>query len=166
MIMKKALAVVVFGGALFAAGAAFAARQKPALPDFAHWTATELKGYEGPLREKVAGEHRTSSVKLADYGSSNVAISHREANGIPEVHAHMDDYFVVESGEASLVVGGDVVNPKLVEPNETRGDSIKGGEKKRLVAGDVVHIPTGMPHQLLVEKGKRFTYFVIKVKAK
>lgn len=164
--MKKAFAVFVLCGALCAAGAAFAARQKAAMPDFAHWSAKELKGYEQPLREKVSGEFKTSSIKLADYGSSNVAISHREANGIPEVHAHMDDYFVVESGEATLVVGGEVVNPKQPEPNETRGDSIKGGEKKLLVAGDVVHIPTNLPHQLLVEKGKRFTYFVIKVKVK
>ncbi len=166
MMMKKALAVFLFGCALFAAGAVFAARQKPALPDFAHWTAKELAGYEGPLRQQVAGEHKTSSIKLADYGSSNVAISHREANGIPEVHAHMDDYFIVESGEATLAIGGEVVNPKQVEPNETRGDSIRGGERKRLAAGDVIHIPAHMPHQLLVEKGKRFTYFVIKVRVK
>ncbi len=136
------------------------------LPNFAHWTAKELRGYEKPLVEKTGGPNKTSSVKLADYGSSNVAISHREANGIPEIHAHMDDYFIVESGEATLMIGGEVVNPKQEkDPRETRGDAIKGGEKKRLRPGDVVHIPAKMPHQLLIEPGKKFTYFVIKVKA-
>ena len=67
-------------------------------------------------------------------------------------------------GGALLV--GEMVNARQTEPNETRGDSVKGGERKKLVPGDVVHIPTNMPHQLLVENGKRFTYFVIKVKAK
>jgi mannose-6-phosphate isomerase-like protein (cupin superfamily) len=160
--MKSTIAIGVL---LMAATAAFAGYQKAASTGFAHWTAKELKGYEKPLHEKVAGEHRTSGVKLGDYGSSNVALSHREANGIPEVHAQMDDYFIVQSGEADLMVGGEVVNAKVVEPNETRGDAIKGGEKKRLLPGDIVHIPAGMPHQLLVEKGKLFTYFVIKVKA-
>ncbi|MFN7929376.1 MAG: hypothetical protein U0Y68_15810 [Blastocatellia bacterium] len=141
---------------------------KPAadLPGFAHWTAKELQGYEPRLRKEVAGPNKTSSVKLADYGSSNVALSHREANGIPEVHDHMDDYFVVESGEATLIIGGEVVNPKKQDdPRETRGDSIKGGEKKKLLPGDVIHIPHRLPHQLMVENGKKFTYFVIKVKA-
>ncbi len=135
-------------------------------PNFAYWSAKELKGYEKPLHDKVTGPYKISSIKLADYGSSNVSITRREANGIPEVHAHMDDYFVVESGEATLVIGGEVVNAKQTEPGETRGDSIKGGERRKLAAGDVVHIPTDLPHQLLVDNGKLFTYFVIKVKAK
>jgi hypothetical protein len=33
-----------------------------------------------------------------------------------------------------------------------------------MAAGDVVHIPAKVAHQLLVEIGKQFTYFVIKVK--
>jgi mannose-6-phosphate isomerase-like protein (cupin superfamily) len=136
------------------------------LPNFAHWTAKELRGYEPRLRKEVGGPNKTSSVKLADYGSSNVAISHREAPGIPEIHDHMDDYFIVESGSAVLVIGGEVVNPRQEkDPRETRGDSIKGGEKKTLLPGDVVHIPHRMPHQLIIETGKKFTYFVIKVKA-
>ena len=135
------------------------------LPNFAHWTAKELRGYEPRLRQEVGGPNKTSSVKLADYGSSSVAISHREAPGIPEVHDHMDDYFIVESGSAELIIGGEVVNPrKEQDPRETRGDGIKGGEKRTLLPGDVVHIPHRMPHQLIVENGKKFTYFVIKVK--
>ena len=148
------------------AAVVIANRASADLAGFNYWSAKELKGYEKPLHEKVSGPNKTSSIKLADYGSSNVSISHREANGIPEVHAQMGDYFVVESGEATLIIGGEVVNAKTVEPGETRGDSIKGGERRKLTTGDVVHIPTDMPHQLLVESSKPFTYFVIKVKAK
>lgn len=164
--MIRILCGVVLGMGLTLAGGALAGYQGQSLPGFAHWTAKELRGYEQPLQEKVSGPMKTSSIKLADYGSSNVAISHREANGGPEVHAHMDDYFVVESGEAELLIGGKVVNPTSPEPNETRGDSISGAERRRLAAGDVVHIPANMPHQLLVADGKRFTYFVIKVRVK
>lgn len=146
--------------------AALAKRAPADFPKFNYWSGKELRDYEKPLHEQVSGPNKTSSIKLADYGSSNVAISHREADGIPEVHAQMDDYFMVQSGEATLVIGGEVVNARQVEPGETRGDTIKGGERRKLTTGDVVHIPTDLPHLLLVEKGKQFTYFVIKVKAK
>ena len=75
----------------------------------------------------------------------------------------MADFFVVESGEATLVVGGQVVGGKTTAPNEIRGPKINGGERRKLAAGDIVHIPVKAPHQLLVENGKQFTYFVIKV---
>ncbi len=159
MLLTLALCVLAVGGAR-------AHRAAADLPNFGYWSAKELRGYEKPLREKVSGPNKIGSIKLADYGSSNVSITHREAAGIAEVHAQMDDYFVVQSGAATLVIGGDVVNAKQTEPGETRGDAIKGGERRNLAAGDVVHIPTDMPHQLLVEKGQVFTYFVIKVKAK
>lgn len=165
--MKPGLLAIVLLSFIACIGVAAVVKiASPDPPNFAYWSAKELKGYEKPLHEKIAGPYKNSSIKLADYGSSNVSLSHREANGIPEVHAHMDDYFVVQSGEATLVIGGEVVNAKVVEPNETRGDSIKGGERRKLAAGDVVHIPADLPHQLLVDNGKLFTYFVIKVKVK
>ena len=75
----------------------------------------------------------------------------------------MTDFFVVQSGEATLVVGGEVPGAKTTAPHELRGPKINGGERRKLVAGDVVHIPANTPHQLLVEKGKQFTYLFIKV---
>ncbi|MFN0119851.1 MAG: hypothetical protein ACKV2V_05055 [Blastocatellia bacterium] len=158
-------AMIVTAAALVAAGV-MQGNTAGNLPGFAYWSAAELRGYEKPLREKTGGEYKTAGIKLADYGSSNVAISHREANGFPEIHAHMDDYFVVQSGEAVLKIGGEVVNRRDTGPGEARGDAINGGEQRTLRQGDVVHIPCNMPHHLLVPKGKVFTYFVIKVKAK
>jgi mannose-6-phosphate isomerase-like protein (cupin superfamily) len=90
-------------------------------------------------------------------------IAHREGDGEAELHEREADFFVVQSGAATLIVGGEMVNGKTTAPNEVRGPSIKGGEKKALAAGDVVHIPPKVPHQLLVPAGKEFTYFVIKV---
>ena len=44
-----------------------------------------------------------------------------------------------------------------------RGASVKGGTRQELKAGDVVHIPAGTPHQMLVAAGNTVTYFVVKV---
>ena len=41
-----------------------------------------------------------------------------------------------------------------------------GGERKEPGPGEVVHISVGIPHQLLVDAGKEFTYFVVKIHAK
>ena len=70
---------------------------------------------------------------------------------------------IVESGEATLVVGGTMVEPKNVKPHEVRGSSIEGGLIKQLSSGDIVHIPAKVPHQLKIASGRTFTYLVVKV---
>ena len=126
------------------------------------WSGSELKGYAKKLAPKM-NEGKVATERLATFPSHFAMIAHREADGQAELHEKQADLFVVESGEATLVYGGEVVSPKTTEPNEVRGPSIKGGEKKALAAGDVVHIPARVPHQLLVPAGKEFTYFVMKV---
>ena len=82
------------------------------------------------------------------------------------MHETQSDVIVVENGEATLVVGGTIVNPRTTAPHEVRGPSIKGGEKVALAAGDMVHIPINTPHQMLLENGKQITYFVVKIDAR
>jgi mannose-6-phosphate isomerase-like protein (cupin superfamily) len=171
MKMKSALAVaaMLFAAAILTIGGyryGLAGRQTVSLPGFSYWSVKDLDDHRASLRRGITDKVNVASVKLADYGESLTMIAHREGDGIPEVHATMDDYFVAEKGQATLVIGGEVVNPKTVEANEIRGDSIRNGEKKILSPGDIVHIPANMPHQLLIEKGKMFTYFVIKVKVR
>src|SRR5437899_12087347 len=90
----------------------------------------------------------------AKFANHALSVSHRDKNGIPELHEKQTDIFVIQSGDASLVVGGEVVGRKTASPGEIRGTSIKNGVKKNVSAGDVVHIPAGTPHQFFVELGK------------
>ena len=126
------------------------------------WPAAELKAYGKKLAPKM-NERKVATERLATFGNHYTLIAHREGDGEAELHEREADFFFVQSGAATLVVGGEMVNGKTTAPNEVRGPSIKGGEKKALAAGDVVHIPAKVPHQLLVGAGKEFTYFVIKV---
>jgi mannose-6-phosphate isomerase-like protein (cupin superfamily) len=116
------------------------------------------------MSQKLA-QKRTqfASQDLVKYGNHYTMLAYRDATGASEVHEHEADFFVVESGEATLVTGGKVVNPKTTKPGEIRGSSIEGGEKRQVAKGDIVHIPAGTPHQLLIPNGSSFTYFVIKV---
>ncbi|HYM36760.1 MAG TPA: hypothetical protein VET48_15275 [Steroidobacteraceae bacterium] len=146
---------------LFAVGVAGGADSQNKL---GFWSRGQLQAFEKPLHEKVSGPRHNASIDLADYGASATAIARREGNGVGEAHAQIDDYFIVQSGEAILVTGGAIANAKETAPGETRGDSIEGGERRKLVTGDIVHIPAQLPHQLLVGDGKSFTYFIVKVK--
>ena len=38
------------------------------------------------------------------------------------------------------------------------------GETRRLAVGDIVHIPAGIPHHVVVAPGETVTYLLIKAK--
>ncbi|HVO98759.1 MAG TPA: hypothetical protein VMT15_11865 [Bryobacteraceae bacterium] len=130
-------------------------------PGFTVWKASELKTEETKLAGKMT-DKMIGSETLANYGSHLTMLAHREGDGEVEVHDKMADVFYIISGEATLVVGGTVVGAHVTAPNETRGTSITGGVKKMVAAGDAVHIPAKMPHQMFVAKGNKVTYFVVK----
>ncbi len=100
---------------------------------------------------------------LARYSNHYLLIVKREETGSSELHEHEADIFVAQSGEGSIVTGGKIVGGHTTKAGEIRGSSIEGGERHRIAAGDVIHIPAGTAHQLVLNKGKPFTYFVVKV---
>lgn len=108
-------------------------------------------------------EKKLALERFPTFGNHSALIAHRQADGEAEVHDTQADFFVVQAGNATLVVGSEVVDGKTISPGEVRGASIKGGERKPIGAGDIAQIPAKVPHQLLVPAGEEFTYFVIKV---
>lgn len=134
-------------------------------PGFTIWKASDLKAKDKELAGKMS-DKKVASETLASYGTHLTMLAHREGDGEVEVHDKMADVFYVVSGEASLIVGGTVVGGHASGPGEIRGTSITGGEKKTLSAGDAVHIPAKVPHQMLVANGKKVSYFVVKAEEK
>jgi mannose-6-phosphate isomerase-like protein (cupin superfamily) len=130
-----------------------------------HWTSNELQGFAQTLAPKMNAA-KIATHPLAGYGNHSFSVAHREGDGEAELHETQNDVLVVESGEATLWVGGTVVNPRTTAPHEIRGPSIRGGEKIPLATGDVVHIPVKTAHRMLVENGKQITYFVVKIDAR
>lgn len=130
---------------------------------YVYWSAKELKTYEQKLKPKMTSG-KVASETLAEFGNHLTMIAHREGDGEAEVHELVADFFVVQTGEATLVVGGKMINGKTTAPNELRAPKIDGGVRRKLTPGDIVHIPKNIPHQLLIQNGKQFTYYVIKVK--
>ncbi|HWF93061.1 MAG TPA: hypothetical protein VN684_12305 [Terriglobales bacterium] len=105
----------------------------------------------------------SSGSTLGGYTSHTINLSLRTASGGAEVHGHFDDIFIVTQGQATLVTGGTVLDAKSKGNGETMGSKIQNGTSQNIAKGDVVHIPAGTPHQLLLH-GQVFSAIVIKVK--
>jgi uncharacterized RmlC-like cupin family protein len=128
------------------------------------WQQSELRGLGQKLSHQLEAD-KSASETLGEYGNHHVEIAHREGTANAELHETQNDVFFILSGEATLVTGGKLVDPKTTEPDEFEGTSIAGGTRTKLVAGDVVHIPVKVPHQMILESGKQITYFVVKIAA-
>jgi mannose-6-phosphate isomerase-like protein (cupin superfamily) len=129
-----------------------------------HWSPAQLLERAQHLRQLAAqnGEGSASET-LANYPHHFTMLAFRTRNGGAEVHQNFADVFYILDGHAAVLTGGEVVDPKSNKPGEIRGASVKGGTQQDLQAGDVVHIPAGTPHQMLVPDGQSVTYFVVKV---
>ena len=101
---------------------------------------------------------------LLENGQFKIHASRREAAGMAEVHTRDTDIVYVLDGSATLVTGGTVVDGKATAMDEIRGASISGGETRRLVKGDVVVVPNGVPHWFKQVNGP-LLYYVVKVTA-
>jgi len=139
--------------------------QAPAPAGFEHWTVADLQTLNKTLTEKAATDsHHAASKIISDYPNDLFMAAHREADGQAELHETQADVFFVESGTATLVVGGTMPNAQTTAPHELRGETIQGGTRQKLSAGDIVRIPAKTPHQLVLDGAKEFSYFVVKIK--
>jgi mannose-6-phosphate isomerase-like protein (cupin superfamily) len=141
------------------------AAQEAAPPGFEQWTSASLRQYDQKMHADAATDpHHFAVESLADFPNDSAMLVHREADGQAEWHETQADVFFVQSGSATLVVGGTLVNGETVGPHEKRNGTIQGGVRQKISAGDVVRIPPRVPHQLLLEGSHEFNYFVIKIK--
>src|SRR5215510_4207250 len=92
-----------------------------------------------------------------------VHASRREKPGMAEIHTKDADIVYVLDGTATLVTGGNAVDPNITEPDELRGSSISGGEAHALKKGDVIIVPAGVPHWFK-EVSNPFLYYVVKAR--
>jgi len=92
-----------------------------------------------------------------------VHTSRRVSPGLVEVHTRDTDILYVREGSATIVTGGTMIDGKAIATEEIRGRDIAGGETRSLVPGDVMIIPSGVPHWFKEVNGP-FLYYVIKVR--
>ena len=155
--MKKTLLVTI--GLMLIAASAFA-QAKPGT----YYSSAELKKQFDTLAAQAkAKESDSSGSDLSTSETHALKLSYRRETGAAEVHQHFDDIMVVEGGSATIVTGGSLVDAKTEPNGEMKGKSIEGGTRQVLSTGDIIHIPAGTPHQLLLDRGTDFRAAVVKV---
>ena len=82
----------------------------------------------------------------------------------PNSHAAWEDHIFILDGEATMILGGTIENPrKITGPGETRGSGISRAARRFAVhAGDYVFVPVNTPHRMVLAPGKTIRYAVVK----
>jgi mannose-6-phosphate isomerase-like protein (cupin superfamily) len=127
------------------------------------FTSADVHGQLAQLVEQAKAKGSSGST-LGDYGTHAIKLSARTTSGGAEIHAHFDDVMLVTEGSATLITGGTVVDGHTGADGETHGASIRDGISQTISVGDVVHVPAGTPHQLVIAPGTTYSSVVIKVK--
>jgi uncharacterized protein GlcG (DUF336 family)/mannose-6-phosphate isomerase-like protein (cupin superfamily) len=114
-------------------------------------------------REAVAQKFRTGGL-LLDSGAYKLDAGRRVEPGEVELHDRVVDVMHVVQGTATVVTGGTLIDAREVAPGEVRARGVDGGTAHELGEGDVLAIPSGVPHQFTAVSDP-FLYFVVKVEA-
>lgn len=154
-----------------ATGNAAAPPRKHSFEGFEHWSREWLALHDERLATQT-GRDGSARMTLAAFGSHRFRMIRRLSDGPPELHDHEIDVVFVQSGRGTLMLGGTLVDKKaMVTPAGERpagewvGTRLEGGDLHPLNAGDIVHIPAGVPHTFLVPERGSFTYVLLKLPA-
>ena len=94
-----------------------------------------------------------------------VVLAQRREAGLVEYHDHTNHVFIMVEGEATLVVGGTMVEAKRTAPDQMRAPSLEGGTIYHLSKGDVITIPAKTPHWFKEVQTKTVAYYAVNIES-
>jgi hypothetical protein len=132
-------------------------------------TAADLQQQEAKLIETAKASPTGLAIgRLEDYGNDYTLLVVRIHTGDAERHQFFADQIVITKGTITLITGGTMQNEHpnntAGRPGETLGSGIDGGKEVILNAGDIVHIPAGIPHWVKLAPNTTATYLIFKEK--
>jgi mannose-6-phosphate isomerase-like protein (cupin superfamily) len=131
-------------------------------------TAADTPKAEAPPTDALVLDHAkvdeafAKGTPLLVNTSYKIQAGRRVMPGTVEIHEHDTDIIHILEGSATIVTGGKTENPKTTGAGEIRGDKITGGTPRKVTKGDIIVIPSGVPHWFSEVNGTCL-YFVVKV---
>ena len=107
----------------------------------------------------------TASIVMKRYPGNYMNLMVRVRTGIGELHANWSDVLVCVDGEADVITGGTLVDRKDHADGESRGSRSEGGTHHVMRKGDVIHILPNTAHWTVLEPGKNFVFWAVKIQA-
>lgn len=136
---------VLLAGALTSVGSGF----PPTVHYIGHDKVKEVMAKGGPI--------------VNDQGL--IVLAQRRQAGPAEYHDRTNHVFILEEGEATLVVGGEVVDAKRTAPDQMRAPSLNGGTAYHLSKGDVITIPAKTWHWFKQVPSKTVAYYAVNIES-
>ena len=146
---RAKLLTTVVAVAAVAAVVSFAGGVPAAVHYISHDKVTEVMSKGGPI--------------VSDPGL--VVLAQRRQAGEVESHDHTNHVFVMVEGEATLVVGGTMLNARRTAPDQMRAPSLEGGTTYHLTKGDVITIPAKTPHWFKEVPTKTVAYYAVNIES-
>jgi mannose-6-phosphate isomerase-like protein (cupin superfamily) len=112
---------------------------------------------------RLAGQQNPATHNAGARLIPSANVIYRTGPSQSEIHEKQGEIIFIREGEGTIVVGGKMVGGKAERANELRGDSIEGGKRYAVAAGDSLYIPVNTPHQFFVAPGKHFAITIVKL---
>ncbi|MEQ1949241.1 MAG: hypothetical protein ABL995_18755 [Bryobacteraceae bacterium] len=139
---------LVVGAALLTAAAIMIGGGVPAAVHFiGHDKVAEVMAKGGPI--------------VSDPGL--LVLAQRRGSGEVELHDKTNHVFIMVEGEATLIVGGTMKDPRRTAVDQVRAPSVDGGTTYHLTKGDVITIPAKTPHWFKEVPTKTVAYYAVNI---
>ena len=94
----------------------------------------------------------------------HAAVEYRRSSTPPMVHTRMAEFFYVLDGEADLILGGTLTNPRCQNSSNLVGDGVEGGVTHRVKKGTYILVPENTVHHFTdIDKKQGMTALVLHV---
>ncbi len=128
---------------------------------FVFWPSAEVETIANRLEREI-GDHAMVYETVRNDDGHSVYFVLRGLTGQAEFHETEADLYVVHRGNATFVIGGELIDAELLPRKQQRGSSIRNGNRHALAPGDIIHVPVATPHQIIVPPGQTFLYTLVK----
>lgn len=130
--------------------------------DYVLWSAAVVDAAAERLEQSL-GDKALVWETIGNYEGHSVYLVLRGRTSRAEIHDTESDVQISIRGKATSVVGGVLLDAESLPRKQQRGTTIEGGVRQELTPGDVMHIPPGAPHQLLIGPEDDYMYLLIKI---
>jgi len=158
----KIIAILI--AMFFAATVGFGQARQPSSPSSPFYIKSKAQIEEISKELEKQKGNQNKDIVPAKGAQMRVAVFHDEdrKDDLYELHDNSDDIYYVLDGEATLALGGELVEPNEISPGEWRSKTVKGGNPFVIKKGDLIVVPRGTVHQRTAA-GDGFSMILIKV---
>ena len=140
------------------------AENAPSEPAGDHWPRPVLLERAAYLRKLARFSEGSAVETIREFPGYSMGLMVLLRSGDAVVREDTAEILTVLDGHATLVTGGVLERARQVGPGEVRGSAIDGGTSRDLRTGDVVHLPAGTPHQLLITGEKPISCLIVRTR--